>query len=182
MGAPSTKPKNNTKAVLTASDGTTPTPLSLILGMVQGDEAFGDLMEDLNEEIIVTAQEQVIGLVRGKPSIPTLQFTYKVGNLIGATTSPPGSFLELFTKKGAYAAAVPTFQTGGKMTVDLRLTIEGTGWGDAADETVDLEDCVCSASFQLATDGNTMTISCRVLGDIVIENSANTVTLTKAAA
>lgn len=180
MAVPSTSPKNFLAAVLRLSDGTG-TPVTLVALMQKGDYAIGPLRSVLNEDMIITSLTQVIGLVPGAPLIPSLSWSCYVGNLVGSSASAPGSALEFVNSKGAYSANVSTRGANQLPTVDTRLTIEGTTWGDSADETIDAEDCRYSAEYALSGDGNTASFSAQVLGAIVVTNSTNVVTFNLAA-
>lgn len=180
MAAPSTSPKNFYAGVLRQSDGTG-SPVTLACLMQKGDYAIGPLRQELNEDMVITSLTQVIGLVPGAPLLPTLSVSCYVGNLVGSSATAPGSMLEFVTGKGAYSANISTRGANQRMTVDTRLTIEGTSWGDTADETIDAEDCRYSADFAVSADGNTLSFSAQVLGSVVITNSTNVVTYSQAA-
>jgi hypothetical protein len=181
VAAESTQPKNNIGGSIRLSDGTG-TPVTLTLAYDRGDFQVGPWMEDLNEEVILQRRGRFLALLRGERVFPEFSFTLFGTNIIGSSTTAPGTALEFFTGKGAYAANVSTLGASRKKTVDLRLIIEGTAWGDANDEMVDLEDCVCRVtSYQEAVDGNIISISGKQLGASVVTNGSNTVTLSQAA-
>lgn len=180
MGAPSTQVKNFQGGVVRGSDGTG-TPVTLNFPLTQGDYSLGPLEEHLNERVVYTARTVVVGLGRGAPSRPKGKLTALCGNLVGGTTSAPGSMLEFATRKGAYAANVSTLGASREYTFDLRLTIEGTAWGDSADETVDCEDVVASVNFEERGEGNMLTLEWETLGSVVVTNNSNTVTYAQAA-
>lgn len=180
MAAPSSQPKNFRGGVYRMSDGTG-TPVTLVIPMGQGDLAGGTLAEYLNEPVIYMARTLIIGLGYGAPRPPQVSLTFLVGNLIGGTNTAPGSPLEFAVKKGAYSANVSTLGANRDMTFDLRLTIEGTAWGDSADETIDFEDCRADFDFAELGEGNKFSVTLTVLGSVVITNNTNTVTLSQAA-
>jgi hypothetical protein len=101
-----------------------------------------------------------------------------VGNIVGSSTSAPGTPTEFLTKLGAYSANVSTLGSGTAMpyTVDVRLTIEGTNFGDTADETFTAEDVRCRISFSESADGYSISVTGKVYGSVIAVNSANTVT------
>lgn len=181
MAAPSTQPKNSTGAVCRLSDGTG-TPVTLNVPMLRDDfNAPGTLMETLNEPVIFSAGGAFLGVGDGAPTYPQISFSVFVGNIVGSNGTAPGSPSEFVLGKNAYSANVPTIGASRKMTVDVRLTIEGTNWGDSADETIDYEDVMFNGDFAVSPDGNTITFTGTVLGSIVYTNSTGTFTLSHAA-
>lgn len=182
MAAESSQPKNNVQGSIRFSDGTG-TPVTLTLSYDRGDFQVGPWMEELNEEVILQRRGRFLALLRGERVFPEISFTLFGTNIVGSSTVAPGTAFEFFTGKGAYAANISTLGASRKKTIDIRLLIEGTAWGDTADETVDLEDCVCRVtSYQEATDGNVISISAKQLGATVITNNSNTVTIQQVAA
>lgn len=175
MAAPSTQPKNFAGGVMRLSDGTG-TPVTHTVPMTKGDFTLSPIQARLNEQKIATARTQVLGVMIGAPIIPKLSLSCMVGNVVGSSAVAPGSTLEMVTGKGAYSANISTMGTNREMTVDTRLTIEGTQWGDANDETIDCLDCLFSSEFAESADGNTLSFTAQVLGDIVVTNGSNVVT------
>lgn len=175
MAAPSTQPKNSYKGTITFSDGTG-TPVTLAVVFTKGDTTLPELRQYLNEDVIISARSRFIGLSTGAPNYPQVSFSAFCGNLVGSSTSAPGSPMEFAHGKGAYAANVPTIGASRLMTIDVAISIEGTDWGDGADETITLEDCRVGVAWAEAQDGNTLSFTCVVLGSIIIANSTNTVT------
>lgn len=180
MAATSTQPKNFQGGTVTLIDGTG-SPVSLVIPLSNGDFQCDGLEQHLNAAVVYTARTVVVGLGRGKPSTPKWSVSALVGNLVGKTTTAPGSPLEFVTGKGAYAANVSTLGASREITCDAKLTIKGTPWGDSADETFTMEDSVCVVKFEEREEGNRITISGMCLGSIVVVNDANTVTLSQAA-
>lgn len=180
MAAPSGQPKNFNKGVMRLSDGTG-TPVTLTVPLEQGNYKIGPLKRKLNEAVKYETRGVFRGLGYGKRIYPSLTFSALLGNLIGSSASAPGSLLEMLVGLGAYSANVSTLGANRDMTLDVRLTVEGTDWGDTADETIDAEDCLCTAEFQEGEEGNMLSVTCEVLGSIIITNSTNTVTLSQAA-
>lgn len=180
MGASSAQIKNFVKGSVRFADGTG-TPVTLVVPCDQGNYALTGLSAKLNQPIKVESRGRFKSLIRGPRIYPQFSLMAYVGNLIGATTSAPGSELEMLFGKGAYSANISTLGASREMTIDVRLTVEGTDWGDTADETIDLEDVICSIDFNESGEGNTISITGEVLGAVVFTNSVNTVTLQQAA-
>lgn len=176
MATQSTQPKNFAGGVLRFSDGTG-TPVTLTGQMFEGDYSLEGLGQDLNEDQIFTSRTLVIGLGVGAPSIPQLSISCKWGNVVGSNNTAPGTVTEFVTGKGSYSANVSTLGANRRMCVDVRWTIEGTGWGDSADETVDCEDVRFGFGITESAEANKLAFTGKVLGSVVFTNSTNTVTL-----
>lgn len=175
MAAESSFIKSNVQGVLTLSDGTG-TPVTLALAYDLGDVEIGPLQEELNEAVKIERRGKFVGLQRGKRVYPTIKFSAWCGNVVGGSSSAPGTPTEFATKKGAYAANISTLGANRKYTCKIALAIEGTNFGDAADETVTCNDVVCSITWKEGSEGNMISIEGEILGTIVSVNSTNTVT------
>lgn len=180
MAAPSGFIKNFIGGSVRGSDGTG-TPVTLVLPLEMGNFAVSGLQAVLNEPQKLETRGQFRCLQRGNRIYPQFSLSAYVGNVVGGSTSAPGGILEMLFGKGAYAANVSTLGANRYYVCDIRLTIEGTTWGDGADETIDLEDVLITIDFAEAGEGNTISITGEVLGAVVITNSTNTVTLAQAA-
>lgn len=180
MAATSGQPKNFQKASVTLIDGTG-TPVTLVIALGQGDFQFDEVGEYLNEDVVYTARTTIVGLGTGKPKPPKWSVSALCGNIIGSSSSTPGSVLEFVAKKGAYASNVSTLGASRRFTCDAKLTIEGTDWGDVDDEDVTFEDSVVKVKFEMREEGNRITISGQSLGSFVGSNDTNTVTIAQAA-
>lgn len=181
MAAPSTQPKTSLGSTVRLSDGTG-TPVTLTLPFYRGDGVLPELGEYLNELVPIVAQGQVVGVTHGAPTMPEFTCSFWIGNLVGSDDTAPGSLLEFITRKLSYDANVPTLGANRRSTVDVRLTILGTAWGDANNETVDLEDCVGTAQPTTAMDGNVLNCKFKCLGNIVITNGSGVATFAQATA
>lgn len=180
MAAPSTQPKNFQAGVTRLSDGTG-SAVTLTWLMGQGDLKFGPLSQYLNKPVAYTARTVFLGLGNGAPSFPQISGSFLVGNVAGNTNSAPGSFTEFITGKGAYSANISTIGASRIMTVDIRQTIEGTNWGDTADETIDFEDCQVMVEFQEREEGNLITWTATCYGNIIVTSNTNVITYAQAA-
>jgi len=179
MAAESTFWKNNLQGAITLIDGTG-TPVTLALATDRGDLKITGLgPANQNAPVVMTRRGKFGSLNRGERIFPQVTFTCFTGNVIGSSGVAPGTPWEFAGKKGAYAANVSTLGANREYTIDIKLTIEGTNWGDTADETITCEDCVVACEWNEAIDGNILAISAQCLGDIVLVNS-QTVTLTEA--
>jgi hypothetical protein len=177
MAAESAYVKTNIMGVIQLRDGTG-TPVTLNMSYDKGDLSCGPLADKLNEEVAIERRGKFVSLAHAARIYPDLSFTAFVGNIVGSSTSAPGTPTEFLTKLGAYSANVSTLGSGTAMpyTVDVRLTIEGTNFGDTADETFTAEDVRCRISFSESADGYSISVTGKVYGSVIAVNSANTVT------
>lgn len=180
MAAISTQPKTALKGTITFSDGTG-TPVTLAILFSQGDSNIPQIGEYLNEPVIMTARSEFAGLSSGAPRFPQYSFTALCSNLVGSSSTAPGSPMEFAHRKGAYSANVSTLGANRRSTIDIILNVEGTDWGDSDDETITLEDCMVEISWQESLEGNVISFACTVLGDVIFSNSTNTITYAQAA-
>lgn len=183
MAAPSSYVKNNTHGSITLRDGTSITPVLLLTEPFdRGDLQIGGLGPRLNDLVLVQARGRHISPAYGNRRYPTFSFSFWVSNLIGSTASQGGTIIEFITGKGAYAGNTNTAGTNRPWMLDLILTMEGTAFGDASDETVTLNDCHCTFDFQESVDGNQVSISGTIAGAVDIVNGSNTVQLAQISA
>lgn len=167
--------KNSVLGTLTLFDGA---GASLACDFDMGDTALDGLREFLNEVQKFSRRGRHVSHAPGDRTYPTLAFSALVTNIVGSAGAPAaGTPLEFMTRKGAYAGNASTTFDGAHTTFGVRLTIEGTGVGDADDERVALSDCVLlNGSFAEGVDGNKLSFSIEVLGDAVVTNGSNTAT------
>lgn len=178
MAAESAFWKNNLQGTITLLDGTG-TPVTLTMTTDRGDLKVTNLSAKLNAPMPLTRRGRFGSLNRGERLFIGVSLTAWVGNLVGSSTSVPGTPFEFLTKSGAYSANVSTLGANREYCVDLRITNEGTNFGDTADETLTVEDMVAVCEWAEAIDGNVLTISGQGLGAVVHVNSTNTVTLSQ---
>jgi len=175
MAAESSFMKNNLHGSVQGEDGTG-TPVTLALAYEKGNIKGGPLADFLNEAIKIVRRGKLISVAHGDRFWPKLSFSAFVGNVVGSSAIAPGTPTEFFTKKGAYSANVSTLGTGRPYAVNVKLTIEGTNFGDANDETLLFKNFRGLLDFGEGVEGNEISIDGEVLGDIVVTNGANTVT------
>lgn len=180
MAAESSYIKTATMGTLRIADGTG-TPVTLDMAYDKGDLSISGLAPKLNEHVKIERRGRFVSNAYGARVYPQVSFSCFVGNLAGSSTSAPGTPLEILTALGCYNANISVAGTGRPVTVSLRLTIEGTNFGDAADETVTLNNVFCTMAFNEAMDGHTLAITGECLGSVVIVNSVNSVTLSQIA-
>jgi hypothetical protein len=174
MAAESSYIKNNTHGSITLADATG-SPVTLALAYDKGDLAISGLSQFFNEVVFTHRRGKRTSLANGDRRVPTASLSILMGNFIGGSTSAPGTPLEFMTQKNAYSANTSTWKTP-PYTFKLTLTIEGTSFGDSADETVVLNDCLFVGDPSEAVDGNTLSCNLQIFGSIVITNSTGTAT------
>lgn len=179
MAGVSTFVKNNTMGTITITDGTG-TPVSLTVAYDKGDVAIDGLGHRLNELKKIQGRGRMISSAYGARRFPSFKFSAFVPNLAGATASGGGTLLEMLTQKGAYSANISasgsSSNTNRPYTVNVKLAIEGSSFGDTADESIQANEVHCTIGFQESEDGNTITIEGEVLGTIVVTNDVNVIT------
>ena len=178
MAAESSFWKNNLQGTIQLIDGTG-TPVTLSMSTDRGDLKVSNLSAKLNAPVPMTRRGKFGSLNRGERLFIGVSLTAWVGNLVGSSTSAPGTPFEFVTKSGAYSANVSTLGANREYTFDLKLTLEGTNFGDTADETLTIEDVVATCEWSEAIDGNVLSINGQGLGSVVHVNSTNTVTLSQ---
>jgi len=175
MAAESSYIKNNTNGSAVLADATG-TPVTLTLAFDKGDIAISGLRQKFNEVGIVKRRGKRVSPMWGERTEPSCTLSLFMGNFIGGSNAAPGTPLEFMTFKNAYSANTSTWKTD-PASFKLTFTIEGTNFGDSADETVVLNDCILEeGSFQEAADGNTLSCTLKVCGSVVITNSTGTAT------
>jgi hypothetical protein len=179
MAAPSSYTKTAAMGAISLADGTG-TPVTLAVPYTRGDLTVGPLGARLNEVVKIEARGDFISAAYGNRIYPQLSFSAWLPNVVGSSTSAPGTLAEFVAGLGAYSANVSTLGSGHPMAVKITLTIEGTSFGDTADETIACDDCICSVSITEGMEGNTISVTAEVLGTIVVTNSTGTITYQQA--
>jgi hypothetical protein len=181
MAAPSTYVKLNTHGSISFADGTG-TPVTLTSAYDRGDLKIDGLGSKLNDMVHVTRRGKYVSSAFGARRFPTVTFSAWCTNFAGSSASAPGSIMEFLVGLGAYSANVSKLGTGRPMAVNVTLTIEGSNFGDTADESILLANvAITSFSFEESESGNVLSFSGEVLGSVTVTNSTNTVALSEIA-
>ena len=175
MAAESTFLKNNVLGSMQLIDGTG-SPVTLSLLYDRGNIKCTNWSQTLNELVKMVRRGRFVSAAHGERMFPVLSFSCFTGNLVGSSGTAPGTPWEFLTKKGAYSANISTLGANRLYCVDVKLTIEGTNYGDTADETVTFEDCYVTSEFAENVAGNELSFTAEVLGNIVHVNNTNTQT------
>lgn len=176
MAAESTFVKNNVLGTVVLKDGTG-TPVTLTMTLDRGDIKVTRLSQKLNELVKIVRRGRRASFAHGERIFPALTFSGFIGNLVGSSSSAPGTPYEFVTNKGAYSANISTLGANRLYTVNVEITYEGTNYGDSADEKLTLNDCYFFQDFTEDMGGNYWSFSADVLGTVIHTNSTNTVTM-----
>lgn len=163
--AKSTYVKNFTHGTVTLIGGATPTPLELELECDNGDISVSGLVDGLHEIIKYERRGRLKSVARGTRVYPSGSLTAMFSQFTDATTGCISDFLSI--KAGsAFAARVGTMGAAPKPdTIDIKIQIEGTDFGDDFDHTFTMEDCRVSLDWSEG-DPDTWSLSWEILGAI----------------
>lgn len=157
--------KNFRDGTLSLIDGTG-TPVTYTVTCEQGNlKVTGQNVGGKAYEIEVYEDRgEVCGLRKGARKYPTFTFSAYLRGFTGATGS--GTIKDFCLFRNAYSGNTSTTTLGDIKTIDVKLTIEGTDLGDAADHTTTLEDCIVDSVDAEEGSPDMYTISGRVVGTI----------------
>ena len=153
---------NDTMGKITLIDGTTPTPVELVLLFDNGDFSLSSVKKVLRETEKYERRGQLQSLGLGSRIFPTGSFSCMVMHL---TTTDAGIAKDFVMQDGAYTANVTT--AGGNdcvYTVDVKFELDGTKIGLPA-ETFTLHDCDITIDLSEGRP-NSFSFSFEVLGEI----------------
>lgn len=155
--------KNFRDGLITISDDTGGTPLSVSVQYENGDFSISGLMEGQAAITQYLDRGTFYSARKTTQNFPQFSFTAHFTDLADGTDP---TLFDLANKTGAWASAVSTLGTNADvMTYDVSFTVEGTDHGDSADHVLTLADC--HLSIDLAEgDPNTFTITGTVMGAI----------------
>lgn len=155
--------KNFRDGLLTFSDATTPTPLSLTVAFEAGDFSIDNLNEGLVDTTAYLDRGEFQTLRKTTRVFPSVSFTAHFTDLSDASNA---TLYDLARKSGYFASAVSTLGANADaMTYKLVFTVEGTNFGDSADHVLTINDVRVTVSVSEG-DPNTYSISGTVYGAI----------------
>jgi len=163
----STTIKTTGDGSLLLSDGTG-TPLTLAVRFSNGDVNIGGLTNSLRDVTTIVARQKTIGLRKGAPVYPTVAFSCFLSDLGEATS---GTIFNWEAKTTPYASRVKTHSIGDLDTYDIKLTIEGSDHGDAADQSINMKDCHGTWTFTEEDGGNKAAFSGVIYGNVVLTDA-----------
>ena len=154
--------KNFRDGVITISDGTTPTPLSVTVQFEAGDFSISGLNQG-NTEATTYLDRGVLGSVRlTNQTFPTISFTAHMTDISDATNK---TLWDAVSKTGAFAPAQSTILTSDVYGLTVKIVIEGTNFGDATDHEISCVGVHLSIDFAEG-DPNSFTLNGTVYGAI----------------
>lgn len=155
--------KTNTMGAIGLADGTG-TPVTLSLPYDRGDFSLSGLSHVLNEPVAIERRGKFVSLAHGARRYPQVSFSCIVTSLTQSTGT--GTAADFLLQREAYSANVSTLGTGHPYTVDVTLTIEGTDFGDSADEVITCTDVYITDCSFAEGEPNTLTFTGTVYGTV----------------
>ena len=154
--------KNFRDGVLTLSDGTTPTPLTLTVQYEAGDFSITGLSQG-NTEATTYLDRGVLGSVRlTNQTFPQLSFTAHMTDISDATNK---TLWDAVNKTGSFATAVSTIGSSDVYGLTVKLVVEGTNFGDPSDHEIQCVGVHLSIDFAEG-DPNSFTLNGTCFGSI----------------
>lgn len=155
--------KNSNDGTLQVLDGTSGTPLE-VSGMIdQGDFTASGLRTSETEAY--EARGVTTSHRKTTRNYPSGSFTVQFKEFSESTV---GTLLDLLygTSGTPFASRVSTGRVPGDVIhFDLKLTVEGTDFGDAADHVLTFQDCELVPDFSEGSP-NTLTVNWTCYGDV----------------
>jgi hypothetical protein len=144
-------------------DGTPTTPLTVTVALDRGDFSLSGVMEGLKNVAAYQTRGELKSLRKTDRAFPTGSFSAMVAEFSDDTA---GTVADMLLGNGEFAARTRTTRVpGDAMTLDVKLTVEGTDYGDDADQVITLQDCVLTMDFTEG-DPDTLTFNFTCYGDI----------------
>jgi hypothetical protein len=166
--------KNNTQGSLRLFDATSGTALTISLAFDAGDFEISGIPSGgkLNEIVAYERRGAFKSAAHGNRVYPEWSFSSLVSSLSDASA---GTVSDFVLRQGAYAAAVSTLGTGTAVpyAFNVEYTIEGTAWGDSADITVTIGDCILTGWAFTEGDPDSVKLSDTVYGAITGDIAAS---------
>lgn len=115
------------------------------------------------DRIVIRDRGTIAGLRQGDDPVPTLSFSVHMREFLNSSAL---TIMDVIMRTGAAAAWTSSSPTGyEQFLVDVRLTTEGSDFGDSADGTVTFADVLLTYSFAEG-DPNTINVTGEVYGSI----------------
>ena len=160
--AASTVIKHYTDGTITLTDGAG-TPATLTVPFTNGDLEISGLSADPNEINAYETRGTLHSLRKGKRKYPQVSFTAMIADYSDATDQ---TLLDMILRQGSFASAVSTRGANADVyTLNLKLTVEGTDYGDAADHEVTVNDVAWEISISEG-EPNTVKLTGTVYGAV----------------
>lgn len=150
-------------AVITLTDGSG-TPKVLTIRFDDGNFSLSGLQSVARETVAIQTRGKLRSLRCGAVVFPTLTFSAKFCEI---AESSAGTIFDWLAKRTPFASRVSTTTSIGDVdTCDVTFTMEGTDLGDAVDHVIVCEDVHLMLDFAEGNEGDTLSFSGTVYGDI----------------
>lgn len=146
--------KNFTDGKVTLNDGTG-TPIVCEARYANGDFSASGLAESWKNVTAYESRGTFINARHTTRTYPSGSFSVQMAAFTNAAVN---EVADAVLKNGAFAAGVSTLGTGMPWALDLTFTVEGTDFGDSADNSVIFTKCFCTLDFAEG-DPNSMTVN-----------------------
>jgi hypothetical protein len=157
----SSKPKNFRDGTITLNDGSG-SPITLTVQYEAGDFSISNVMQSQTEVEMYLDRGSFHNVRKTNFAPATFSFTATMTDLSDGTEK---CLWDAVNKSGAFSAGVSCGDTD-VWLLQVRLTIEGTDFGDAADHTLVLDKCHLTIEFAEGSP-NTFTLNGTVYGAII---------------
>jgi len=168
---PSTMPKviRDGSMSLTDSGGTN----DFLVDYEDGDVGFAVGPGDIDETIVIYDRNIITASRKGKQQPIEVTFTVKLKTFTNSKTSAtnPASLLDVITGTGGASAWTKVSNSHEQHNLDMTFTVEGSDWGDGADNTVTFSKCIFKYDLKEG-DPSKITISAMCLGGYTVTGPA----------
>ena len=162
--AASTVIKHFTDGTILLEDGTTPTAADITLVTDQGDLSISGLTESQREAVPYQSRGTLHAVRKGAKTFPTGSLSIMLADVSDGTEE---TLIDFVLAQASFSTNKSTRSNDDVYTIKITLTIEGTDFNDAADHTIVLDDCHCTADVAEGSP-NTVTINFICYGTITM--------------
>ena len=160
--AASTVTKHFTDGSIVLSDGTTPTPVSLTVAADMGDFSVDSITEGQREAVPYQSRGVLHAVRKGAKVFASGSLSFMLADVSDATDQ---TVIDFVLAQASYSANKSTRANDDVYCFDIKITIEGTEFGDTADHTITMNDCHCTMGIAEGSP-DTVSISFTCYGDI----------------
>ena len=151
----SAAPKVRRDGKITLKDGTTPTPVSLVVDYEEGNFSFDQVKSD---RIVIRDRGTIKSVRKGDDQPLTGSFTIYMRQF---TSASAGGVLDFINKTNSYSANISASSSVAtdEYTINIEFEVDGDAVGDDdGDTTATFNTCICQASFAEG-DPNQITVN-----------------------
>jgi len=145
---------------LTITDGTTPTPVSLVIPFTVGDFKLSGLSADQADIKIYKVRGKTQTVRVGESTEPSGSFSCLIADYSDVTDQ---TVIDFVLQQGSYSGNVSTLSNGDATTSHLQWDVEGVSLGDASDHSIECDDCIVTMDLSEG-EPNSASFSFTVLG------------------